>query len=99
MKKLVMMKTWILKMRTTLSMVDKELTSEEDLNSDGFDTDKEVEEELEGLENEADIACFNAVLAHAQAIAIKAEHETSGEKLKCKQHYTGNSVRTKQHHA
>ena len=80
--------------------LDEEPTSEEDLDSDGFDTDEEVEDELEGLENEADIAHFNAVLAHAQAMAIKAEHEAAGEKKKHKQHYTaGNSVHTKRQHA
>ena len=78
--------------------LDEEPTSKEDLDSDGFDTDEEVEDELEGLENEADIARFNAVLAHAQAMAIKAECEAAGEKTKHKQHYTGNSVRTKRHH-
>jgi hypothetical protein len=62
--------------------LDKEPTSEEDSNSDGFDTDEEVDEdELKGLENEADIAHFNA---HAQAMAIKAECEAAGEKPKHK---------------
>ena len=79
---------------------DEEPTSEEDPDLDGFDTDEEVnEDELEGLENEADIVHFNAVLAHAQAMAIKAEHEAAGEKPKHKQHYMGNSVHTKQYHA
>jgi hypothetical protein len=98
------MKTWVSKMRTTWSMdfffLDKEPTSEEDSDSDGFDTDEEVDEdELEGLENEADIAHFNAVLTHAQAMAIKAECEAAGEKPKRKWHYMGNSVHTKWHHA
>ena len=76
--------------------LDKESTSKEDSDSDGFDTDEEVDEDkLEGLENEADIVHFNAVLAHAQAMAIKAEREAAGDKPKCKRHYTSNSVRTK----
>jgi hypothetical protein len=65
--------------------LDEESTSKEDSDSDGFDTNEEVDEDkLEGLENEADIAHFNAILAHAQAMAIKAEREAAGEKPKCK---------------
>jgi len=65
--------------------LDQEPTSEEDSDLDGFDTDEEVDEgELKGLENKADIAHFNAVLAHAQAMAIKAEREAAGEKPKRK---------------
>ena len=80
--------------------LDEEPTSEEDSELDGFDTAEEVDEdELEGLENEADIAHFSAILAHAQAMAIKAEREAAGEKPKRKRHYMGNSVRTKQYHA
>src|ERR1700678_4091146 len=80
--------------------LDEEPTSEEDSDLDGFDTNEEVDEdELEGLENEADIAHFNAVLAHAQAMAIKAERKAAGEKPKRKRHYMGNSARTKRHHA
>ena len=79
--------------------LDQEPTSEEDSDLDGFDTDEEVDEgELKGLENKADIAHFNAVLAHAQAMAIKAEREAAGEKPKRKWHYMGNSVCTKWHH-
>ena len=55
--------------------LDEEPTSEEDSDLDGFDTDEEVDEDkLEGLENEADIAHFNAVLAHAQAMATQTCH-------------------------
>jgi hypothetical protein len=80
--------------------LDEEPTSEEDSDSDGFDTDKEVnEDKLEEWENEADIAHFNVVLAHAQAMAIKAECKAAGKKQKHKWHYMGNSVRTKWHHA
>ena len=62
--------------------------------SDGSDSDDgEVDEdELTGLQNEADIEHFNAVLAQAQAMAVKAEREAAGEKPKCKRHYTGNSA-------
>ena len=46
--------------------LDEEPTSEEDPDLDGFDTDEEVDKDmLEGLENEADIAHFNAVLAQS----------------------------------
>ena len=48
---------------------------------DGFDTDKKIDEDE--LENEAHD--FNAVLAHAQAMA----REAPGEKLKRKRHYMG----------
>ena len=70
-------------------------------DSDGADSDEEEvdEEELTGLQNEADIKHFNAVLAQAQAMAVKAEHEAAGEKPKRKRHYMGNSNRTKRHHA
>ena len=55
--------------------LDEEPTSEEDSDLDGFDTDEEVDEDkLEGLENEADIVHFNAILAHAQAMATRTSH-------------------------
>jgi hypothetical protein len=71
---------------------------EEDI--DGSDSEEEEigEDKLNGLQNEADIEHFNAVLAHAQAMAVKAEREATGEKPKRKRHYTGNSDRTKRHH-
>jgi hypothetical protein len=75
--------------------------NEED--SDGADSDEELEEvdeeELTELQNEADIEHFNAVLAQAQAMAVKAEREAAGEKPKRKRRYMGNSNRTKRHHA
>jgi len=79
--------------------LDEGTPLEED--SDGSDSEEEEisEDELNGLQNEADIEHFNAVLAHAQAMAVKAEREAAGEKPKRKRHYTGNSDRTKQHHA
>ena len=69
--------------------------------SDSSDSDGEEvdEDELTGLQNEADIEHFNAILAQAQAMAVKAEREAAGEKPKRKRHYTGNSTRTKRHHA
>ena len=75
---------------------DKEGSDDSD-----FDTeDEEVDEdELKGLQHEADIEHFNAILVHAQAMAIKAEREAAGEKPKRKRHYMGNSVRTKRYHA
>ena len=63
------------------------------------EVDEEVDEELDELKNKADIEHSNAVLAQAQAMAVKAEHEAAGEKPKCKQHYIGNSACTKQNHA
>jgi hypothetical protein len=65
--------------------------------SDGSDSDDEEvdEDELTGLQNKAEIEHFNAVLAQAQAMVVKAEREAVSEKPKCKQHYTGNSARTK----
>ena len=63
--------------------LDEEQPPGEDL--DDSDSDEEVdEEELNELKNEADIKHFNAVLAQAQAMAVKAEHEAAGEKPKCK---------------
>ena len=55
-------------------------------DSDGADSDEEEvdEEELTGLQDEADIEHFNAVLAQAQAMAVKAEREAAGEKPKRK---------------
>jgi len=54
--------------------------------SDGSDSDDgEVDEdELTGLQNEVDIEHFNAVLAQAQAMAVKAECEAAGKKPKRK---------------
>jgi len=52
-------------------------------------------DELNELKNEADIEHFNAVLLHAQAMAVRAEHEAADEKPKCKLHYKGNSDCTK----
>jgi hypothetical protein len=73
---------------------------EEDLDDSDSDEDEEIEEdELNGLRNEADLEHFKAVLAHAQAMAVKAEREAVGEKPKRKRHYTGNSERTKRLHA
>jgi len=78
--------------------LDEEPTSEDSDDCDSDDEDVD-EDELKGLQNEADIEHFNAVLAHAQAMAVKAEREAAGEKPKRKRHYMGNSVRTKRHHA
>ena len=62
--------------------------------------DEEVDgDELNELKNEADIEHFNAILTHAWAMAVKAEREAAGEKLKRKRHYTGNSERTNRRHA
>ena len=78
--------------------LDEEQPPGEDL--DDSDSDEEVdEEELNELKNKADIEHFNAVLAQAQAMAVKAEREAAGEKPKRKRHYMGNSARTKRHHA
>ena len=55
-------------------------------------------DELDGLQNEAEIKHFNAVLLEAQAMAVKAEHEAAGKKSKHKWHNTGNSDRTKRRH-
>ncbi|KAF8220864.1 hypothetical protein L208DRAFT_1382502 [Tricholoma matsutake] len=72
--------------------LDEGTLLEDDDGSDSDDDDDEVDEdELNKLQNEADIEHFNAVLIHAQAMAVKAEHEAAGEKPKRKQHYTGNS--------
>ena len=80
--------------------LDEGTPLEEDLDSSDSDDDEEVdEEELNALQNEADIEHFNAVLAQAHAMAVKAEREAAGEKPKRKRHYTGNSDRTKRHHA
>jgi len=56
------------------------------MNSNDSDSDGEGvdEDELTGLQNEADIEHFNAILAQAQAMAVKAEHEAAGEKSKRK---------------
>lgn len=54
---------------------------EETLLEDDDEVDKD---ELNELQNEADIEHFNAVLFHAQAMAAKAEREAAGEKPKCK---------------
>jgi hypothetical protein len=75
------MKTCILKMKTFWSIfffLDKG-QPEEDSDGTDSDLDEEVDEELTGLKIEADIEHFNAVLARAQAMAVKAEHEATGE--------------------
>src|SRR5271156_4501282 len=65
------------------------------------ESDEEVsEDEVSTLKNEAAIHHFNQILFEAQAMAVKAEKDASGEqRRKRKHHYTGNSVRTKQYHA
>jgi hypothetical protein len=64
--------------------LDEGTPLEEDLASDS-DSDEEVDEdELNDLKNEADIEHFNAVLVHAQAMAVKAECEAAGGKSKRK---------------
>lgn len=83
--------------------LDEEI-SENEASDDESDeesaTDDDVDEnELNALKNEADIDRFNSILAHAQAMAVKAEREAAGERPKRKRHYTGNSERTKRHHA
>ena len=76
--------------------LDEESLSEEDL--DGSDEELD-EDELHGLISEAKIEHFNAILFEAQAMAVKAGREASGEKRKRKRHYTGNSSRTRRYHA
>jgi hypothetical protein len=68
-------------------------------DSCGADEEEVDEDKLNGLQNEADIEHFNAILAHAQTMAIKAEREAAGETPKRKRYYMGNSVRTKRYHA
>jgi|SRR5882724_4378026 len=76
--------------------LDEGTPLEDDNGSDSDDDDEEVDEDgLNKLQNKADIDHFNAVLFHAQAMAVKAEHEAAGEKPKRKQHYAGNSDCTK----
>lgn len=74
---------------------------DEEGSDDSSDTENEEvdEDELKGLQNEADIEHFNMILVHAQAMVFKAEREAAGEKPKRKRHYMGNSVRTKKYHA
>lgn len=79
-------------------IMDDGLTDEEENEDSDFEEDID-EEELEDLRNEADIEHFNAILMQAQIMAVKAEREAAGEKPKRKRHYTGNSDRTKRHHA
>src|SRR5277367_2617509 len=57
--------------------LDKEQLPGEDL--DDSESDAEVDEELNELKNEADIKHFNAVLAQAQAMAVKTECKAAGE--------------------
>jgi hypothetical protein len=83
-----------------LFLLDEGISLEEDSEDPDSDNDEEFDEdELNELQNEVDIEHFKAVLAHAQAMAVKAEREAVGEKPKRKRHYTGNSDRTKRHHA
>ena len=70
-------------------------------DSDDSDSNEEElsEAQLDELQNKAEIEHFNAVLFEAQAMAVKAECDTTGQTTKQKQHYAGNSVHTKQHYA
>jgi hypothetical protein len=73
--------------------LDEGTSPKEAMDSDS--DDEEVDgDELNELKNKADIEHFNAILTHAQAMAVKAEREAAGEKLKRKRHYTGNSEHT-----
>lgn len=76
------------------------LDGESSTEEDSDDSDKELDEdELDRLINEAKIQHFNAIFFEAQAMAVKAEREASGEKPKRKCHYTGNTSRTRRYHA
>ena len=79
---------------------DSDIMIDED--SEGSESEDEGidEDELDELQNEADIEYFNAVLIEAQVMAVNAEREAAGQKKsKRKRHYTGNSDRTKRYHA
>ena len=74
---------------------DSDIMIDED--SEGSESEDEGidEDELDELQNEADIEYFNAVLIEAQVMAVNAEREAAGQKKsKRKRHYTGNSDRT-----
>ena len=76
------------------------LDEDSDSDSDSEFEDEEVEEdEWKELRTEADLFCFNSILAEAQAVAIQAEKEAAESKPKWKRHYTGNSARTTRHYA
>ena len=83
-----MIKTWILKMMTYLSMASFFWMMNPHLRKDASadsDEDEELDrDKLDGLINEAKIEHFNAILFEAQAMAVKAEHEANGEKPKRK---------------
>jgi hypothetical protein len=75
----------------------------EDLSDDESDdmegSDEELDEdEVAELRTEADVLQFAALLAEAQAVAVKVEREKAEFKPKRKHHYTGNSARTKRYH-
>jgi hypothetical protein len=75
---------------------------DEDLGSDSEDEidDEECEDEnTDKVVTDTDIARFAERLAEAQLAAVKAECVAMAEKPNRKCHYTGNSKRTKQHHA
>jgi hypothetical protein len=75
---------------------------DEDLGSDSEDEidDEECEDETtDKVVTDTDIAHFTERLAEAQLAAVKAEHVAMAEKPNRKRYYTGNSKRTKQHHA
>ena len=79
---------------------DSDIMIDED--SEGSESEDEGidEDELDELQNEADIEYFNAVLIEAQVMAVNAEREAAGQKKsKRKRHYTGNLDRTKRYHA
>ena len=56
----------------------------EDSDHSDSNDDKLSEDELDELQNEAEIKHFNAVLFEAQVMAVKAEHEPTGQKTKQK---------------
>lgn len=74
------------------------LEGDSDVSSDSEDEEID-EDEVEELQNEAALHHFNAILFEAQIMGVKAEREAAGEKPKRKRHYSGNSDRTKRHHA
>jgi len=58
----------------------------EDSDHSDSNDDELSEDELDELQNEAEIEHFNAVLFEAQAMAAKAEREATSQKTKQKRH-------------
>jgi hypothetical protein len=73
---------------------------DDDLSDSDMDCDSGTDpDDEEELRSEADLLTFATVMKEAQEVAEEAERQSAVVRPKRKHRYTGNSARTKRHHA